>query len=106
MSDSAEDKRKSPRLPLDVQVNYQGNAFAKSKDISSGGICLITDEALEEKKIYTLVFSFPGEAERLECFGKVAWTKQASEHMYESGLSFWDIGKDLQKKIDGYFGTA
>ena len=103
MTDSTEEKRKSPRLPLDVQVNYQGNAFAKSKDISSGGICLITEEALEEKKIYKLAFSFPGEKELLESFGKVMWSRQATEHLYESGLSFWDIEKNLQEKIDNYF---
>ncbi len=106
MSDNIEEKRKSPRLPLDVQVNFQEKGFAKSKDISSGGICLITEEALEEKKIYKLAFSFPGETDQLECFGKVMWTRQATKHMSESGLSFWDIGKNLQKKIDTYFVSA
>ena len=53
-----EEKREFPRLPLDVRVNFMENAFAKSKDISSGGICLISEEALEDGKIYKL--SFPG----------------------------------------------
>lgn len=106
MAQDGSDKRQFPRLPLDVQVNYKENAFAKSKDISSGGICLITEESLEKGKIYKLSFAFPGESDRLECLGKVQWSKPASEHMHEAGLSFWNIEEPLQKKINKYFATA
>jgi len=106
MTRDSNESREFPRLPLDVQVNYKENAFAKSKDISSGGICLITEEALEMGKIYKLAFSFPGETELLESLGKAMWSKSASEHLHETGLSFWDIAKELQKKIDNYFTIA
>lgn len=103
MAQDGDEKRQCPRLPLDVQVNYKENAFAKSKDISSGGICLITEESLEEGKIYKLSFAFPGESERLECLGKVMWSIQASEHLHEAGLSFWNIESSLRIMIDKYF---
>lgn len=106
MAYEVDDKRKFPRLPLEVQVNYKENGFANSKDISSGGICLITEEALEKGKIYKLSFTFPGESDRFDCLGKVMRSKQASEHLHEAGLSFWDIEKSLQKKIDSYFASA
>ena len=87
----AENQRRSPRVPIDVRVNYDFNAIAHSKDISDGGICLITEQPLAEGKMIALVFQLPGVAQPIESVGKVMWSRKATEHLHESGVSFWDI---------------
>ena len=89
------EKRRLPRLPLDVEVNYLGKAFAHSKDISEGGLCLISEEALKPGDFITLLFHLPPDGEKISAYGKVMWNKKVSENMFESGVNFWDI-KDIE----------
>lgn len=98
----ADNQRQLPRLPLDVRVNYDFNAFAHSKDISEGGICLITEEALEEGKMLNLVFHLPRRNRPIESIGKVVWIREATEHLYENGISFWEIVERERLEIKEY----
>ena len=98
----AEEQRRSPRISLEVRVNYDFNAIAFSKDISEGGICLITEQALEEGKMLNLMFQLPGRALPFETFGKVMWSRKASENLYEDGISFWDIKETIRLEIKQY----
>lgn len=95
----SEDQRRAPRIPLDVSVNYDYSAIAHSKDISESGICLITEHVLDEGKMLHLGFSLPGRERPIECFGKVMWSRKATEHLYQSGVSFWDIKEKEQTEI-------
>lgn len=97
------DKRNFPRLPLDVEVNYSGKGIARSKDVSEGGIRILTDEPMELSKICTLVFHIPTTGEKIQCFGKVVWTEQVSDHLHENGINFWDIDVASRQKISNYF---
>ena len=97
-----DDKRRAPRVSLDVQVNYSARAIAHSKDISESGICLITEEAMTAGKIYTLVFTLPGEDQQLQIFGKVAWSRQAGASHHENGMCFWDVDPKIQKRVMSY----
>jgi Tfp pilus assembly protein PilZ len=96
------DKRLSPRVTLDVQVNYASRAIAHAKDISQGGICLVTEEPLTKGKIFSLSFNLPGQDRSLNCFGKVMWSRPASSNLHENGISFWDIDSKIQKLITEY----
>ena len=91
----AENQRCSPRIVLDVRVNYDFNAIAHSKDISEGGICLITEQSVEEQKMLNLVFQLPARFRPIESVGKVMWCRKAIEYLFEIGVSFWDI-KDAE----------
>ncbi len=91
-----------PRIPLDVRVNCDFDAIAHSKDISEGGICLITQQPAEVGKILNLVFLLPDRAYPIESFGKVMWCKTAIEYLYENGISFWDIKEKEQLEIKKY----
>jgi len=101
-----EEKRRAPRAPLDVRVNFSFNAFAYAKDISEGGICLITESALEMNQILNLSFLLPEREAALQCFGKVTWSRQATEHFHESGISFWDIKDSDRAAIGDYVRSA
>ena len=95
----SEDRRRFPRIPLDVSVNYDYSAIAHSKDISEGGICLITEKALDEGKMLHLAFSLPERKRPIECFGKVMWSRKAIKYLYQSGVHFWDIKEREQAEI-------
>ncbi|TVR70507.1 MAG: PilZ domain-containing protein [Spirochaetaceae bacterium] len=97
-----EDKRRYPRRSLDVKVNYDFRAYAHAKDISYGGICLITDRKLEENKMFTLQFFLPGDAEPMALHGKIAWIRSVGEHHYENGISFWRVDEETEKRLVEY----
>jgi PilZ domain len=98
-----EEKRCLPRLPLDVEVNCSGRAIARSKDISEGGLCLISDEELKMDVYITLLFHIPPNDELVNAYGKVMWYKKVSEHLFETGINFWDIDETDLEKIKTYF---
>lgn len=100
-----ENLRKSPRLPLDVDVDYKGRAMARSKNISREGICLISEDEPEAGRILNLQFHLPGQEEPVSAYAKVMWVNQPSEHLYEYGLKFWDIDGDDEKKLTAYFSS-
>jgi hypothetical protein len=104
MESIPDDKRKYPRKSLDVLVNYKKTHIARSKDISQGGICLISDEALEVGAFLNLVFYLPNK-EEIQALGKIKWSKKASETLFESGVEFWQLDDSQTKRIDSYLAS-
>jgi len=97
------EQRKSPRLPLDVEVDYKGRAMARSKNISKEGICLISGDKPDEGKILNLRFFLPQEANPIQAYAKVMWVKEAGEYYFEFGLKFWEIDGEDEKRLNAYF---
>ena len=97
----SDNNRKLPRIPLDVRVNCDYNAH--TRDISEGGVCLITDVQMEEKRIIQLAFILPEQSEEIQAFGKVMWSRKATENLFENGVSFWEIGDKDKVKINDFF---
>lgn len=97
------EQRAFPRLPLDVEVGFQGRAMARSRNISKEGICLIAEERPEVGKILNLNFFLPGTAAPVQAYARVMWVKEASEHYCEFGLKFWEIDEDDEKRLNEYF---
>ena len=98
------EKRKSPRLSFDVELQYQvlnprspKTPKSRGKNISAGGLCIIM---LEKVKIGTplkLEFSFPNEDKPIVAKGKVMWVEKLtiisteSYVSYDCGVEFVDI---------------
>ncbi len=97
-----ENQRSAPRVSLDVKVNCATRAIAHSKDISEGGICLITEEPMTMGKIFTLGFTLPGESAKIQLFGKVAWTRPAGANHHENGISFWDVDPTVGERVTSF----
>ena len=95
-------QRLHPRLALDVRVNFDYDAIAHAQDISEGGICLITESALTADRILRLSFTLPGRPSSIECFGKVMWTKLATEHLHQSGIGFWEIQDPDRAEVQAF----
>lgn len=93
------EQRRWPRRSLDIRVNLAFDAIAHAKDISYGGICLITDKPLEIRKMYTINCSLPDDGLPIELFGKVEWSRPAGEHHFENGISFWRIDRPTEQRL-------
>lgn len=98
-----EERRKYPRVPLDVRVKADRESFGHTKDISEGGVCLLSENALEKGKIVKLTFLLPGGETEIQASGKVEWSREVSDHFYESGLSFWDTEDEAKEGIRRFF---
>lgn len=98
----SDNRRSSPRAPLDVTVNCGTQAIAHTKDISEGGLCLITSEPLDQGKMIHLAFGLPGQTGTVTAFAKVAWSRKASTQYYSAGLEFWQIDETAKRAILTY----
>lgn len=101
-----EEKRRHPRIPLDVTVNDEASAFGHTKNISEGGLCIITEDEQEVGKYLQLEIRLPEVDSGIRAIYKVMWVRKASEHYYESGLSVWDIKNEDMAKIRAYCESA
>ncbi len=97
--------KRAPRIPLDAEVNCDGNKFVYSKNISSSGILLISDTEWPVDKIIQLSFLLPNTGKKVTAFGKVVRTNRISENFFEIGLSFWDISDTNKKMLNDFFAT-
>ncbi len=95
-----EEKRKYPRLDINVNINWkkvsQDSVAVKgmSKNISEGGICLIVYEKLNKGDILSLDIELPT-GKVIRSRGKIAWTKDfeiiGREQGYDVGVELMDI---------------
>ena len=96
-------KNRAPRIPLDVEVNCDGNHFVYSKNISESGIALLSDKELENGQFIQLKFTLPGHDKEVNAHGKVVRAAQVSDNFYEIGVSFWDIEEEDKKLLEDFF---
>ena len=94
---------RAPRIPLDVEVNCDGNRFVYSRNISESGIALIADKEFENGQFVQLKFTLPGTGEEVSAHGKVVRTAAVSENFFEAGVSFWDIADEDKQRLEGFF---
>jgi Tfp pilus assembly protein PilZ len=92
------EKRKYPRVVMNGTVRVAIINEAHAKNISEGGICIVTDQVIEKGVELTLIFSLPkiDSEEKIKTFGKVAWMRKLEDAMnegekYEIGFEFWDL---------------
>jgi len=94
---------RAPRLPLDVEVNCDGDRIAYSKNISESGIAIITDAELENGKFIQMKFHLPGVDTEINAYGKVVRNESVSESFFECGITFWDISDDDRETLQKFF---
>ena len=92
---------RAPRTPLDVEVDFDGDRIAYSKNISESGILIIVDQKLELQKMVKLSFRLPTGG-HVDAIGKVARCHKASAYFYECGVSFWDISDEDRRTLERF----
>ena len=73
------EKRRDPRIPFILKVNYSDRKAATdaTENLSRGGLFVQTDQHFEMGQVVPLSLSFPGLLNPLELVGRVAWLRKA-----------------------------
>lgn len=101
-----EERRKFPRISVELFVRYKildtpAQAFeAQTKNISGGGVCLITREELKPGTIVAMDIRFPRSQEPVVVSGRVIWSDQsklgpspAGHLRFDNGIEFVQISE-------------
>ena len=110
-----EERRKSPRASCGAEVEYVIMDHARSttfttgsKNVGSGGICIIVFEQLEVGDVLGLKFSIPGLSTSILAKGVVIWTNefsvgdQKTDSAYNVGIKFLNLNNVDRDKIQKY----
>ncbi len=92
-----QERRKSERITYELVVGY--NTFdteefieTRSRDLSGGGICLVTRDRLDPGTVIELSFIIPGTREPIAVSGVVIWNESQDEgDKYLIGVKFTKI---------------
>lgn len=101
-----DNRRRHPRVDLDVQVNCDRHYSAQSKDVSEGGMCLVFEEEMETGRMLDLRFSLPGSSKQIHVFGKVQWSRGTDDGRFATGVSFWNIELEDKRTLLEYLKLA
>lgn len=102
-----EDKREFPRIELTKKgkakfkvPNQMDLGLASIKNISGGGVCLLTTRPLDVTTIITIEFNIPGESESILADGEIVWVDiinpPVNQFTHQLGIRFIRI--DDRKK--------
>ena len=107
--------RAFPRLSLACEIEYsliepgiiadQEKVVSKTRDISKGGICLITYLPLNKGDILDLRFRLQGYKKPIEAKGKVVWTQEfkiGDQKGYDNGIEFVEIPEEHKSVIEEF----
>jgi Tfp pilus assembly protein PilZ len=81
------ERRKFPRVMCNVRTGSGEATEASVKNISAGGICIMTEVPLQLGKLIRLRFTLPDGME-MEMNGNVAWCLAVDSALYENGIDF------------------
>ena len=114
MVEKSEDRRRFPRFNLLVDVAVTKRASAEkeqmlpSKNISQGGVCLISTEKPNMGDLMDLKIRLPGVKDEIKTIGKVSWIKELSigasqkTTRFEMGLEFIGLNDPTFQLINKY----
>ncbi len=105
------ERRRFARLNVNVNVDYEvlprhkQQKHVSSKNISTGGICVILKEPLEPETIIGLDIGLPEEAGKVTATGRIVWIQEFSigeeaHKRYEAGVEFTDISDEDRQKVE------
>lgn len=107
-----EEKRRFPRVDVKSPVKFRiptakmDISMASIKNISGGGLCLLTNTTLKNGQIIQLEFGLPSDHATVIAMGEVAWVTDVAEpglkYKFQIGVSFIEIDKQKQKDINRF----
>jgi Tfp pilus assembly protein PilZ len=102
-----DNRRKFKRVNLKLDVLHGTIDSGYSRNLSEGGLCLITQDPLECNQETTLLFHLTNNERRfIKAVGKITWNRILPEGGYESGVEFQDMDDFYREKIHHYLGNA
>ncbi len=111
------ERRKFPRLNLSVDIEYSvigKESYLKgegsTKNISSGGICVIVYEKIDIGDILSLVINLPAGERPIQTEGRVVWIgdfilSEEKISSWDAGIEFTGISEDDSQRLSKYVFT-
>jgi c-di-GMP-binding flagellar brake protein YcgR len=109
------DKRKYPRLSMNVEVKYEilSSSSLKTpkigaKNISAGGLCIMILEKIKVGTLLNFEFFLQDSDTPIMATGKVVWVEEFVIYStetyvsYDCGVEYVDINSQDKEKIDHY----
>jgi uncharacterized protein (TIGR02266 family) len=102
---AAADRRRTPRSPLTLRVDYStvDELFSEfTRNVNEGGLFIETETPPPMETRVALEFKLPGSGAPIRARGRVAWIRDASpeEGPAGMGVEFEQLGADARKHID------
>jgi hypothetical protein len=95
------DRRRFPRATINVILSANREVKAHIKNLSEGGICIITQVELGRGKTIRLVF-IPPDGNELRIKGKVIWSLRLENGVFENGIDFLSMGPHYKEHLARY----
>ncbi|MBN2442223.1 MAG: PilZ domain-containing protein [Spirochaetales bacterium] len=95
------ERRCYQRKKLQSAIDYSSEKKAEAKDISIGGICIVTNHLISEGVVIFLVIPLKDKG-IIQAIGEVVWTKKISESRFETGIEFFSLNDFSKDKISEY----
>lgn len=100
------EKRQAQRFPLSEKVHYEPSVHetsmqtvrieAQIQNVSAGGLCLLTKEALKTAQVIKIALPLPSVEASTPTLTEVRWVREDSgKGVYQAGLRF--LLSDLKK---------
>lgn len=105
------DKRQYPRFEMKGKVRFRvpehmDISIASIKNISGGGLCLLTEQKVVKDQKLSLEFGLPGDAKPILGVGEVKWVEELDypqgRFNFRVGIQFVKIDEDRQKRINKF----
>ena len=102
----AKEKRRYPRSPVVIKVDYTtvDSFFSEfSRNINEGGIFIETPKPHEPGTAIELVFSLPESGRKINVQGEVVWTREEGDEpdeMAGMGIRFHDLSPEDKELIN------
>jgi hypothetical protein len=93
------ERRGGPRVEIKMIVNQLGEA----KNLSEGGMCMLSHSPFALGSPTNVEFVLPGQADPIRCWGEIVWNRTLPEGVgYEAGLRFISISRMDRGRIADY----
>ncbi len=105
-----DDKRKHSRIPVTAKVSRTTDKGKKdfyfTKDLSAGGVYLVTDRELPVGTVLNLEISIQGIKDLLIVRGKVVRIEKREGKIEGLGVQFIDIDESLSIKLKNFLNNS
>lgn len=112
MAEMFEERRRFPRIEAELLVRYKvlktsdQKQEATTKNLSAGGICLVSRERFKPGTVLALDIQFPKSDKPLLAGGKVIWSDKsrlgpspAGHQRFDNGVEFVEISAGDRQRI-------
>lgn len=106
-----DDKRRYPRIDMKGTVRYRvpenmDISMASIKNVSGGGLCLLTEHDIMEGATLTLEFLLPGSQKPIIALGEVRWIERVDPPIgkfgFRIGVQFLKIDDEKQNALTDF----